>query len=205
MELTPFLLTKLLPDYIARLRLITPNVYVRGYVMLRLRPYKPIDAAKVVAWIKDEDTFKKWSADRFDHYPITADELNAHYDTFKDSDSFYVFTAFDENDVVGQMLMRFLDESKEVLRFGFVIVDSDIRGKGYGKQMIKLALKYAFEILGAKKITIGVFDNNPPARKCYETVGFSEEDPEEVEPVDINGQVWNYHILKYTYEDYVKC
>ncbi len=63
-------------------------------------------------------------------------------------------------------------EDKTVTRFGFVIVDDSKRGKGYGKQMLRLAIDYAKRELGAQRITLGVFDNNPLAIHCYESVGF---------------------------------
>ena len=44
--------------------------------MLRLRPYKACDAEKIVSWTKDERAFRQWSADRFDRYPFTGDDLN---------------------------------------------------------------------------------------------------------------------------------
>ena len=47
--------------------------------MLRLRPYKENDAKIIVSWIKDELAFRLWSADRYDHYPITAEDMNHHY------------------------------------------------------------------------------------------------------------------------------
>lgn len=40
------------------------------------------------------------------------------------------------------------------------------------KQMLQLAIKKAQQEFGAKKITLGVFDNNPSALHCYESVGF---------------------------------
>ena len=40
------------------------------------------------------------------------------------------------------------------------------------KQMLQLAIKKAQQEFGAKKITFGVFDNNPSALHCYESVGF---------------------------------
>ena len=55
------------------------------------------------------------------------------------------------------MIMRYTDEEKSVLRFGFVIVDEAKRGMGYGKKMLLLALKFAFEVFGAKKVTLGNF------------------------------------------------
>lgn len=81
--------------------------------MLRLRPYKKCDAKYIVNWIKDEVSFRKWSADRFDHYPISAEDINAHYSACDDSDSFFEMTAFDESEVVGHLIMRFTDEEKK--------------------------------------------------------------------------------------------
>ncbi len=63
--------------------------------MLRLRPYKRCDAENIVSWIQDEEAFYKWSAGVLGSYPITAEDLNAHYDKMADSDSYYTMTAFD--------------------------------------------------------------------------------------------------------------
>ena len=142
--------------------------------MLRLRPYKACDAAAVVSWIGDETAFRKWSADRFESYPITAEDLNRHYAAMADSDSFYEMTAFDGTGPVGHLILRFTDEAKTVIRFGFVIVDSQRRGMGCGREMLRMAVRYAFDFLDAEKITIGVFENNPQAYRCYRAVGFRD-------------------------------
>lgn len=158
--------------------------------MLRLRPYKACDAQTIISWIGDEISFRKWCADRFDSYPITADDLNRHYDAMADSDSFYEFTAFDETGVVGHLIMRFTDEAKKSLRFGFVIVDSQKRGRGYGREMLKLAIRYGFEILKAEKITLGVFENNKAAYHCYRAAGFREVSQAEPEIFHILNEDW---------------
>ena len=56
----------------------------------------------------------------------------------------------------------------------FVIVDKTKRGKGYGKEMLNLALRYAFQITGAKAVQLNVFNENKVAKQCYEKVGFVE-------------------------------
>lgn len=38
--------------------------------------------------------------------------------------------------------------------------------------MLKAALRYAFDILKAEKVTLGVFENNEPAYYCYKAAGF---------------------------------
>ena len=83
-------------------------------------------------------------------------------------------TALDETGApVGHFIMRLADYHAESIRFGFIIVDPEARGKGYGKEMIRLALKYAFEVLGMKRATLGVYEQNPSAKACYEAVGFT--------------------------------
>ena len=158
--------------------------------MLRLRPYKACDAVAIVSWIGDETAFRKWCADRFDHYPITAEDLNRHYDAAAYSDSFFEMTAFDETGVAGHLIMRFTDEEKRVLRFGFVIVDDQKRGRGYGKEMLKLSLQYAFDILKAEKVTLGVFENNEAAYRCYRAAGFRDAETDSPEYYHIMNEDW---------------
>ena len=154
--------------------------------MLRLRPYKRCDAEYIACWFEEERAFRKWCADRYDHYPVSAEDINRHYDSYGDSDAFFQFTAFDEQGPAGHLTMRFTDEAKQTVRFGFVVVDSSRRGMGYGKEMLRLAIQYAFEILKARKITLGVFENNPRAYRCYQSVGF--------EPA-VQGEPQYYHVF----------
>ena len=88
--------------------------------MLRLRPYKACDAHSIVSWTGDERAFRQWSADRFDRFPITGEDLDRYYRFFDGSDSFFEMTAFDETGPAGHMIMRFTDEKKSVIRFGFI-------------------------------------------------------------------------------------
>ena len=44
----------------------------------------------------------------------------------------------------------------------------------YGCEMLKLAVKYAFEIAKADAVQLNVFEENPGAKKCYEKVGYKE-------------------------------
>ena len=162
--------------------------------MLRLRPYKPSDAKTIVSWIKDEVSFRKWCSDRFEHYPITAEDINDKYFNHngdcKEEDNFYPMTAFDETGIVGHLILRFRDKEKENIHFGFVIVDDKKRGKGYGKEMLKLAQEFAFHILKAKRVTLGVFDNNPAAYHCYKAAGFCDIPAEKEIILPILGEQW---------------
>lgn len=157
--------------------------------MLKLRPFEKADAEVFTGWIHDEAAFRKWSADRYEAYPVTAEDICRQYAAM-DFDSFFPMTAVDESGVVGHLALRFPDAEKKILRFVFVIVDDAKRGMGYGKQMLALAVQYAFEELKAEKITLGVFENNLPAYRCYRAVGFHDVSRKETEYYHIMGEDW---------------
>ena len=135
---------------------------------MQLRAFNPDDAETILSWCKDKHAFRLWSADRYKDFPAKPEEMVEQYY----GNNMYPLTAVVDNLVIGHILLRYPSEDKTVIRFGFVIVDDSKRGKGYGKQLLRLAIDYAKQELGAQKITLGVFDNNPSAIHCYESVGF---------------------------------
>lgn len=100
------------------------------------------------------------------------------------------FTAFDESGLIGFFTLRNPDESLDELRFGFVIINPDKCGNGYGKAMLRLGLKFVFEIYGAKRVSLGVFENNLPAYYCYKAVGFNEVVLNTPETYRVLGEEW---------------
>lgn len=151
--------------------------------MIRIRPYKDADADTILSWRQDEKAFYQWSAGVLGDHPITQKE-------FRFVTSLMPFTAFDETGIVGFFTLRTPDGSTDELRFGFVIVDPQKRGKGCGKAMLRAGLKYAFEIYGAKKASLGVFENNLPAYYCYKAVGFQDAVLDTTETYHVLGEEW---------------
>ena len=173
--------------------------------MIRLRPYKPCDAKSIVSWCKDEETFLLWGGDHFGTFPISEEIMNRKY--FHDNgdcteeDNFYPVTAFDDDGIIGHFIMRYLHGDNRILRFGWVIVDDAKRGQNYGQRMLRLGLKYAFEIMQVDKVTIGVFEKNAAAYRCYLSAGFhqSPEQPESFE--EILGEKWKIMELEILKEE----
>lgn len=151
--------------------------------MIRIRPYRASDANAILSWCRDEKAFYQWTAGVLGEYPITQKE-------FGFVETLMPFTAFDESGIMGFFTLRNPDGSLDELRFGFVIVDPDRRGKGCGKAMIQSGLKFVFEIYGAKRASLGVFENNPAAYYCYRAAGFREVVPETPETYQILGEEW---------------
>lgn len=152
--------------------------------MLRLRPFNADDTDRILSWSNNEKAFYKWSAGVMGEYPITREQ-------FSFVNNLMAFTAIDDNEVVVFFTMRRPTESFDELRFGFVIVDPEKRGKGYGKGMLRLGVKYAKEIFKAKKVSLGVFENNESAYYCYKAVGFKDVTLEETETYSVLGEIWN--------------
>lgn len=160
--------------------------------MLRIRPYRAADANTILSWCDDETTFYQWTAGILGNFPITQNE-------FRFVESLMPFTAFDENGIVGFFTLRNSNELLDELRFGFVIVNPDSRGKGYGKTMLQLGLRFVFELYGAKRASLGVFENNLPAYYCYKAVGFEDVVLDTIETYCVLGEEWKCKELMLEY------
>ena len=140
-----------------------------------LRDFKKEDAQMIAGWLRSEEELYKWSADRFNKYPLSGDDINENYASQIETGRFYPLTAVDDQgNMIGHFIIRYPREDDDSsVRFGFVIVNPAIRGKGYGKEMLRLGIAYVKEHLSATRIDLGVFENNESARHCYEAAGFT--------------------------------
>ena len=142
---------------------------------MKLRPYTKADADLICSWIQSEEELYRWSADIFCKYPLFGADMDANYSAQKEGRFFPMVAEDEEGNVVGHFIIRYPKEDDDSrVRFGFVILDPDLRGKGNGRQMLLLGIEYVKANHLAKRIELGVFANNPKARRCYESVGFKE-------------------------------
>lgn len=150
--------------------------------MFSIRPYKISDAKIIASWITDEEEYYSWCAGIIKGFPVTEDTIWSFYDkNIKSNTRALWFMACEDESPFGFIQIRYPEESNEVVRLGFVIVDKELRGKGYGKIMLKLAITYCFDCLNASRITLGVFEKNIHAYKAYASVGFSNTKQSKVE------------------------
>ena len=141
-----------------------------------LRSYKKEDAPVIVGWLQSEEELYKWSADRFNKYPLSGEDINENYAPQLETGRFIPLTAVnDDGEICGHFIIRYpKDDDDSSVRFGFVIIDPTLRGKGYGKELLRLGIEYVKDNLKAARIDLGVFENNESARRCYEAAGFTE-------------------------------
>ena len=142
---------------------------------MRIRPYiESKDYEDIENWIDDEKTYALWCANLIP-YPITKEKLHAFLErtAIEWTDSAYVATETNGK-VIGFFCYSVnVDSNTGFLKF--VIIDRKKRGTGCGKEMLKLALRYAFDITGVQSVRLNVFDENIAAKRCYEKIGFIEE------------------------------
>lgn len=142
--------------------------------MLRLRPFRAPDANKIITWTSAPEEFYKWNAGKMGDFPVSEERLLEVTSERENNTKYFPLTAFDETGEVGFFIIRTPGEDDRKVRMGYVIVDPNKRGMGYGKQMLALGLRFAFDVYGANEVGLGVFDSNMPAYKCYTGLGFKE-------------------------------
>ena len=124
-------------------------------------------------WISDERTHAMWCANLIP-YPIEQESLRSFLSDILGRFGDKPFVAVDEEGrVVGFYCYSLNHETLEGM-LKFVMVDASVRGKGIGKEMIRLAVLNAFSDPEAKTVQLNVFPENIRAKRCYEGVGFKE-------------------------------
>ena len=140
---------------------------------MRLRPFLADDFERISNWITDERTHAMWCANLIE-YPM---EKENFLDAMKDFGKRFCDAPFlateDDGMPVGFFCYSLNLETNEGM-LKFVMINPEMRGKGYGKQMLRLALDYAFSITKANTVQLNVFPENIGAKKCYEHAGFVE-------------------------------
>ena len=158
---------------------------------LTLRPYQPSDATVITSWLKSEYRMRQWCADRYERYPVTPEDMNRYYERYIDGQHSRALTMVDGIDIVGYITLRIPADDPAEQRLGFVIVDDSKRGRGLGKALVSMAVRYAFEMLRAMKVSLSVFENNTSAIHCYEAAGFHRIPLLETESYKCLDETWN--------------
>lgn len=139
---------------------------------MNIRPYVPGDFDAVSEWITDERTHAMWSANRF-RFPLQREDFEQTLEQHAEASGDRPFVAVsDDGAVIGFFCYSLNQENKEGM-LKFIVVDGCLRGQGIGQEMLRHAVRQAFET-GAEAVQLMVFSVNARARHCYEKAGFTE-------------------------------
>lgn len=140
---------------------------------LRLRAFVPADSPTFWTWWNDPalmrlqsehaivpkgpsqviDIMQNWSATAL--LFLCAEELNGR-------------------DLVGMVHIWGGEAKNRDYRLATVLAPK-VWGQGYGRELLRFALKHAFDELGVHRVTLNVLAYNERAVRCYRSVGFQLE------------------------------
>jgi RimJ/RimL family protein N-acetyltransferase len=129
--------------------------------------------------MNSEHLITNWAGSLF-KFPLTEDSLDWYIqdtNNADDSDAF-IYKAVDTKTgkTVGHVSLGSISEKNRAGRISRVLVGNTAeRGKGYCSKMINAILKVGFEELKLHRISLGVYDFNTAAIRCYEKCGFVKE------------------------------
>lgn len=137
---------------------------------LYLSPMNVDDAAMYVKWLNDPTVSENIGLDT----KITT--LEGEKEWLRKNQNEYNFAiVLKENDeLIGNISFDEVDLIHRNATLGIFIGCEEKRGKGYGKEAIKLLLEYGFNNLNLNNIMLNVYSFNKRAIKVYESLGFKK-------------------------------
>jgi RimJ/RimL family protein N-acetyltransferase len=147
--------------------------------MIVLEYFERRDFEQLISWLNDEELLMNWSGSLFS-FPITLESMHWYIqdvNKLPDAEA-YIYRAVetDTGEVVGHISLGGISKKNRAGRISRVLVGSEAaRGKGYCRQMVEAVLKIGFEDLKLHRISLGVYDFNTAAIRCYQKAGMITE------------------------------
>jgi len=147
--------------------------------MIELQYFSREDFKQLIEWIDNDHLLTNWSGAMF-RFPLTEEKLEWYIqdtNNLEESDALiYKAVDTDNGDTVGHISLGGISRKNSSARISRVLVGHTAsRGKGYCTQMVKAVSKVGFEDLGLHKISLGVYDFNHGALRCYQKAGYVQE------------------------------
>ncbi|CAI6086585.1 hypothetical protein PAECIP112173_05044 [Paenibacillus sp. JJ-100] len=96
-----------------------------------------------------------------------------HLDAIRSRDQLHIIVESSNNQAVGYIILSGLTNRNSCIEL--VRINIAIKGKGFGKESIKLIQDYVFNDLNAHRLWLDVKEHNTRAKHVYELAGFKVE------------------------------
>ncbi len=143
---------------------------------IMLKTFEESDFSLLASMIPDARFLLQWAGPKYT-YPLDVLQLKGELaNTVDKKPSSKIFKAIqsDSLETVGHIQLREINYDAFNCVMSRVLIFSDYRGKGFGKAMVRLAVKYAFENLGLNEVLLNVYDFNKKAIATYRDIGFND-------------------------------
>lgn len=141
--------------------------------LVLLRPVEAADAAGLLAI--DSETARLTGSNR--DAGFTLENLENWYATRGTHDDRLDLSIIEQatGEWAGEVVLNELNRHNESCGFRILLQGPRFYGRGLGTEATRLAIDYAFGVVGVHRIELEVYDFNPRARHLYEKVGFLHE------------------------------
>ena len=168
-----------------------------------LRPLQEADAQILLNSTNDEElrymtgTKSSFTLEQIQQHIRNCEKDSTRYD--------FAICLNSNNQMIGELSISEIDEDNSKAGFRISMNGTELTGKGFGTEAIKLTLKFVFEELNLNRLQLEVFSHNIRGIKAYEKTGFKKEGVLR-DSIYYNGQFSDeiiMSILKREYEEYI--
>jgi len=144
--------------------------------MIKLEYFTPDDFQLLIDWVSDEELLLNWAGTEF-RFPLTEEKLQRYIRSANDFENsgtlIYKAVDLETGQTVGHISLTAVNRENRSARITRVLVGNTTeRGKGIGEQMTRQLMRIGFNDLKLHRMSLGVFDFNEPAIRCYKKCGF---------------------------------
>lgn len=146
--------------------------------MIKLEYFTPNDFQQLISWLDDESSLKQWAGSQF-RFPLTKEKLEWYLEDsndFEHSDTLNYRAVDDQTcETVGHISLTAINRQNRSARMTRMLISPGCRGKGLCRQIVSALVKVGFLELDLHRISLGVYDFNDSAIKCYLKSGFKKD------------------------------
>lgn len=146
--------------------------------MIRLEYFDENDFEALIEWINDEYTLSNWAGTMFS-FPLTRDKLTWYLEdsnNFLESDALnYKAVDVASGEMVGHISLTAINRNNRSARITRMLVNPNKRGNGLCCNVVKELMRIGFVDLDLHRVSLGVYDFNDSAIKCYLRAGFKTD------------------------------
>jgi RimJ/RimL family protein N-acetyltransferase len=139
---------------------------------VRLELLRDEDSDALFRWINDHDLVIRSAPWR----PVARADHDAWFTAIRQRDDVRIFAIREARDdrLIGSCQLHSIDRTDRSAELQIRIGEADARGRGHGREAVRLLLDEAFGRLGLRRVTLHVFASNASALAVYRAAGFRE-------------------------------
>lgn len=105
--------------------------------------------------------------------PYSREATDALWDKRKAKPDLMTFAVMNEGKIIGETVLKNIDRERKQCEIGIHLIDDSVKGRGLGTEAERLAIEYAFGVLGMNTVLADTIIKNARSRHILEKLGFT--------------------------------